>query len=104
VNLSQSSEYWNTLGEASTPPPISQARAPPIEEAAIERAHQHMRNVAAADRTAAKKQQALNHIIDNNPHVLRHLNTDNQAIRALGRHLCRVIFKMLKTGKIYEIR
>lgn len=28
----------------------------------------------------------------------------NQAIRALGRHLCRVIFKMLKTGKDYEIR
>jgi transposase len=30
--------------------------------------------------------------------------THNQAIRALGRHLCRVIFKMLKTGSIYEIR
>lgn len=30
--------------------------------------------------------------------------THNQAIRALGRHLCRVIFKMLKTGNIYEIR
>ena len=30
--------------------------------------------------------------------------THNQAIRALGRHLCRVIFKMLKTGQSYEIR
>lgn len=30
--------------------------------------------------------------------------THNQAIRALGRHLCRVIFKMLKTGRNYEIR
>lgn len=28
----------------------------------------------------------------------------NQAIRALGRHLCRVIFKMLKQGRPYEIR
>ena len=28
----------------------------------------------------------------------------NQAIRALGRHLCRVIFKMLKHEKGYEIR
>lgn len=28
----------------------------------------------------------------------------NQAIRALGRHLCRVIFKMLKQEKDYEIR
>jgi len=28
----------------------------------------------------------------------------NQAIRALGRHLCRVIFKMLKQEKNYEIR
>jgi transposase len=28
----------------------------------------------------------------------------NQAIRALGRHLCRVIFRMLKQGRPYEIR
>lgn len=28
----------------------------------------------------------------------------NQAIRALGRHLCRVIFKMLKEERAYEIR
>jgi hypothetical protein len=28
----------------------------------------------------------------------------NQAIRALGRHLCRVIFKMLKEEREYEIR
>jgi transposase len=28
----------------------------------------------------------------------------NQAIRALGRHLCRTIFKMLKEGRQYEIR
>ena len=28
----------------------------------------------------------------------------NQAIRALGRHLCRVIFKMLRDGKTYEQR
>ena len=28
----------------------------------------------------------------------------NQAVRALGRHLCRVIFKMLKQEKDYEIR
>jgi transposase len=28
----------------------------------------------------------------------------NQAIRALGRHLCRVIFKMLKQNRDYEIR
>lgn len=28
----------------------------------------------------------------------------NQAVRALGRHLCRVIFKMLKQGRPYEIR
>ena len=30
--------------------------------------------------------------------------THNQAIRALGRHLCRVIFQMLKQGRPYEIR
>jgi transposase len=28
----------------------------------------------------------------------------NQAIRALGRHLCRAIFRMLKLGKPYEVR
>ena len=28
----------------------------------------------------------------------------NQAIRALGRHLCRVIFRMLKQGRPYEVR
>ena len=28
----------------------------------------------------------------------------NQAVRALGRHLCRVIFKMLKQEKDYETR
>jgi len=28
----------------------------------------------------------------------------NQAIRALGRHLCRVLFRMLKQGRAYEIR
>jgi len=28
----------------------------------------------------------------------------NQAIRALGRHLCRIIYKMLKEGREYEIR
>ena len=30
--------------------------------------------------------------------------THNQAIRALGRHLCRVLFKMLKHNRPYEIR
>lgn len=30
--------------------------------------------------------------------------THNQAIRSLGRHLCRVIFKMLKEKKEYEIK
>jgi transposase len=30
--------------------------------------------------------------------------THNQAIRALGRHLCRVIFSMLKQGRAYEFR
>lgn len=28
----------------------------------------------------------------------------NQAIRALGRHLCRIIYKMLKDERPYEIR
>ena len=28
----------------------------------------------------------------------------NQAIRALGRHLCRIIFRMLKEDREYEIR
>ena len=28
----------------------------------------------------------------------------NQAIRALGRHLCRIIYKMLKEERQYEIR
>jgi transposase len=28
----------------------------------------------------------------------------NQAIRALGRHLCRVMFRMLKQGRLYEVR
>jgi hypothetical protein len=28
----------------------------------------------------------------------------NQAIRALGRHLCRVIYQMLKQDRDYEIR
>jgi hypothetical protein len=28
----------------------------------------------------------------------------NQAIRALGRHLCRVIYKLLKEERDYEIR
>ena len=28
----------------------------------------------------------------------------NQAIRALGRHLCRIIYKMLKEEREYEIR
>jgi hypothetical protein len=27
----------------------------------------------------------------------------NQAIRALGRQLCRIIFKMLKQNRVYEI-
>lgn len=30
--------------------------------------------------------------------------THNQAIRALGRHLCRVLFSMLKHGRPYEVR
>jgi transposase len=30
--------------------------------------------------------------------------THNQAIRALGRHLCRVIYKLLKEERDYEIR
>jgi len=30
--------------------------------------------------------------------------THNQAIRALGRHLCRILFKMLKENRPYEIR
>jgi transposase len=30
--------------------------------------------------------------------------THNQAIRALGRHLCRVLFSMLKHGRPYELR
>lgn len=30
--------------------------------------------------------------------------THNQAIRALGRHLCRVIFKLLKEEKLYEVK
>lgn len=30
--------------------------------------------------------------------------THNQAIRALGRHLCRVLFRMLKQGRAYEVR
>ena len=29
--------------------------------------------------------------------------THNQAVRALGRHLCRVIFKMLATNRPYRI-
>ena len=28
----------------------------------------------------------------------------NQAIRALGRQLCRIIFRMLKQNRTYEIR
>src|SRR5438046_4453003 len=28
----------------------------------------------------------------------------NQAIRALGRHLCRIIYKMLKEKREYEVR
>ena len=28
----------------------------------------------------------------------------NQAIRALGRHLCRIIYKMLKEQREYELR
>lgn len=28
----------------------------------------------------------------------------NQAIRALGRHLCRILFRMLKQGRVYELR
>ena len=30
--------------------------------------------------------------------------THNQAIRALGRHLCRVIYKILKEEREYQIR
>ena len=30
--------------------------------------------------------------------------THNQAIRSLGRHLCRIIYKMLKNNRAYEIR
>ncbi len=30
--------------------------------------------------------------------------THNQAIRSLGRHLCRVLFSMLRDGRTYEIR
>lgn len=30
--------------------------------------------------------------------------THNQAVRALGRHLCRVLFRMLKQGRAYEVR
>lgn len=30
--------------------------------------------------------------------------THNQAIRALGRHLCRVMYRMLKQKRPYEIR
>ncbi|MFZ5594907.1 MAG: transposase [Pseudomonadota bacterium] len=30
--------------------------------------------------------------------------THNQAIRALGRHRCRVMFRMLKQGRPYEVR
>lgn len=28
----------------------------------------------------------------------------NQAIRALGRHLCRVLYRMLKHGEAYRLR
>ncbi len=30
--------------------------------------------------------------------------THNQAVRSLGRHLCRVLFRMLKHGEPYRIR
>ena len=34
----------------------------------------------------------------------QHGKSHNQAIRALGRHLCRIIYKMLTTERLYEIR
>jgi len=50
----------------------------------------HRKQVAASQRYYEKKRNEG--------------KSHNQAIRALGRHLCRVIFQMLKHNRDYEIR
>jgi transposase len=73
--------------KGSKPPKHVNSRAKAAMMAAVDR---HRRQVSQSQRYYQKKRaEGKGH---------------NQAIRALGRHLCRIIFKILKTGQPYKIR
>jgi len=56
--------------------------------------------MAAVDRHRTQVSQSQSYYLKKRAEGKGH----NQTIRALGRHLCRVIFRMLKLGRPYEIR
>jgi transposase len=72
---------------SSKPPKQVNVRAKAAMMIAVDR---HRKQIPESQRYYEKKrQQGKSH---------------NQAIRALGRHLCRILYKMLTTERLYEIR
>jgi hypothetical protein len=73
--------------QGSKPPKPVNTRAKATMMIAVDR---HLKQVPESQRCYVKKgQQGKSH---------------NQALRALGRHLCRIIYKMLTTERPYEMR
>jgi transposase len=79
----------NSSGQrhSSKPPKQVNVRAKAAMMTAVDR---HRKSVPESQRYYEKKRQAG--------------KSHNQAIRALGRHLCRIIYKLLKDERPYEIR
>ena len=75
------------IRQGSKPPKQVNTRAKATMMIAVDR---HRKSVPESQRYYEKKRQAG--------------KSHNQAIRALGRHLCRIIYKLLKDERPYEIR
>lgn len=73
--------------QGSKPPKQINVRAKAAMMTAVDR---HRKSVPESQRYYEKKRQAG--------------KSHNQAIRALGRHLCRIMYTLLKTERSYEIR
>lgn len=75
------------IRHGSKPPKQVNARAKAAMMTAVDR---HRKSVPESQQYYEKKRQAG--------------KSHNQAIRALGRHLCRIIYRLLKEDRLYEIR
>lgn len=73
--------------QGSKPPTQVNVRAKAAMMTAVDR---HRKSVPESQRYSEKNRQAR--------------KSHNQTIRALGRHLCRIMYTMLKTERPYEIR